>query len=300
MSLLTTPNTAGGAFAPTEAGKFFFDKLRAQSVGLLSGFRIVPTNAARIAIPRLLSDATVGWTDEGSEITPTDPNADSVIATPRKLAALVYASNELFSDSTPDAQEMLGENMAKAAALKLDLGFFEGSGTAPEIRGLRNISGIQAITSATNGDQLTSLDKIADGIGMLAEENATATAIVMHPRSWRTLTKVKELTSGSNKPLLQESAGSGSQGVVRSVYGVPVWLSSQLSITETQGSATAATSMYVYEAEQVVTVIRSGVDLQVDSSAAFSSDRTAVRVTMRADLVVPNPKSVVRISGLIP
>jgi HK97 family phage major capsid protein len=269
-------------------------------VGLLSGFRVIPTDSARIAIPRILSDASVAWTDEGEEISPSDPNADSVVATPRKLAALVYASNELFADSNPSAQDMLGANLARAAALKLDLGFYEGSGTAPEIRGLKNTSGIQTITAATNGDQLTSLDKFADAIGMLAEENATASAIVMHPRSWRTLTKVKELTTGSNKPLLQDSAGSGSEGIMRSIYGVPVWQTSQLSITETQGSSSIATSAYVYEGDQVVCVLRNDVSLAVDGSVGFSSDRSAVRVTLRADLVVPNPKAVVRISGLVP
>ena len=44
---------------------------------------------------------------------------------------------------------MLGSNLARAAALKLDLGFFEGSGTAPEIKGLRNTADIQSIRRPT-------------------------------------------------------------------------------------------------------------------------------------------------------
>jgi hypothetical protein len=101
---------------------------------------------------------------------------------------------------------------------------------------------------------------------------------------WRSLIKLKEQTSGNNKPLLAEHATSPAGPVgggadagrqsVGSIYGVPVWLSSQLSTTETQGTATTS-SAYVYDAAQIVAV-------------------------MRADLLVPYPEAVVRISGILP
>ncbi len=299
MTWLTTTGTAGGSFAPTEAAAYFFDRLTAMSVGLNSGFRRIDTNAARLAVPRVLADAVANWTAEGTEITPTDPNADTVTATPRKLAALVYASNELVSDSNPDAQNVLSTNLARSVALKLDKAFYEGSGTAPEIRGLRNQSGIQTVSMGTNGAALTNLDPFADALGMLAEKNADGTAIVMHPRNWRTLTKIKEVT-GSNKPVLIDSAGAPTEGPRRSIYGIPVHLTSQLATDETQGSATTANSMYVYQGDQVCAVMRQDANIQVDTSVAFSSDRTAVRVTLRADLVLPNPDAVVRILGVLP
>ncbi|MFC4912573.1 phage major capsid protein [Actinomadura gamaensis] len=299
MTWLTTSGTAGGGFAPTEAASFFFDRLAARSVGLESGFRRINTQGARLGIPRVLSDAVASWTPEGTEITPTDPNADNVTATPRKLAALVYASNELISDSNPDAQNVLADNLARAVALKLDRSYFEGSGVAPEIRGLRNQSGIQTVSMGANGAALANLDPFADALGMLAEADAEASAIVMHPRNWRALIKVKE-TTGSARPVLIDGASAPSDGPRRSIYGVPVFLTSQLSTNEVQGTATNANSIYVYQGDQVVTVFRSDADVQVDRSAAFSSDRTAVRVTLRADLVLPNPAAVVRITGVTP
>lgn len=300
MTWLTTSGTAGGSFAPTEAADYFFDRLRARSVVLESGVRVVPTMAARLAIPRVLGDATVSWTDEGDEITPSDPNADTITATPRALKALVYASNELIADSNPDAQNVLADNLAKATALKLDLGLLEGTGTAPQIRGLKNQSGIQTLSMGTDGAALTNLDPFADALGMLEEADATgAPAIVMHPRNWRALKKIKEAT-GSNKPVLVDGAGSPTEGVRRSIDGVPVWLTTQLSTTETQGTATTANSIYVYDTTQVVVVMRQDATVTTDTSAAFSSDRTAVRVVLRADVVLPDPSGVVRIVGVKP
>jgi HK97 family phage major capsid protein len=81
---------------------------------------------------------------------------------------------------------------------------------------------------------------------------------------------------------------------------VPVYLSSQLGTTEVQGSASNASSAYVYQADQVVAVMRQDVRVERDSSRLFNSDQSELRAIMRADVVVPNPKAVVRILGVIP
>lgn len=319
MAVVSTTG-AGAAFTPTEFAEYFFTHLHAQSVGLASGFRVVTTAATQLAIPRLNADAAANWTSEATEITVSDPAADEIVAVPRKVAALTHVSNEVVTDSNPDVLDMLSASLARSMALKLDLGFFEGSGTAPEIRGLKNTADIQSVSMGANGAALTNLDPFADALGLLAEANAAGSAIVMHPRTWRALTKLKEQTSGHNKPLLAESArspagpvgggqppgtvprGDGQTGAVPvgSIYGVPVWLTSQLPVDETQGTASNASSAYVYDAPQIVAVMRSQAEIVADSSAKFTADMTAVRATMRADVAVPYPEAVVRIAGITP
>lgn len=293
--------TNGGAFTPTEFASYFFDKLTATSVGLRSGFRVIRTNRDTLTVPHWTADTTVAWTAEAGTITSTDATADQITATPRKLAGLQAITNEAIADSNPAVLDLVASGLVRSVGLKLDLGFFQGSGTPPEITGLANVAGITTNTGlGTNGASPSSLDPIAEAIGSLAQANAEAGAIVMHPRTWATLIKIKELSSGSNKPVLQDSAGSGSQGIERSIYGVPVYLSSQLSITETKGSSNDTSSIYVYQPDQIVAVIREDVRVERDSSRLFNSDQTEVRAIMRADLVVPNPASVVRIVGVRP
>ena len=67
-------------------------------------------------------------------------------ATPRKIATLTVVSNELIADESRCrvAAEM---QTARALALKFDWRLFEGTGTPPEIRGLKNIVGITLDTS---------------------------------------------------------------------------------------------------------------------------------------------------------
>lgn len=56
------------------------------------------------------------------------------------------------------------------------------------------------------------------------------------------------------------------------------------------GSASNANSIYVYHKARVVAVMRFDATVEIDRSAAFSSDRTAVRVVLRADMVLPNAR----------
>ena len=84
-----------------------------------------------------------GWVAEAATISNTDAAADQITAVPRKLAVLsTFSSNEVIADSNPQVLDVAGQTMLRSLALKLDLGFYEGSGTAPEIRGLKNVSGI--------------------------------------------------------------------------------------------------------------------------------------------------------------
>lgn len=289
---------SGRPFTPQEAATYFIDRLHAASVGLASGFTVVRTDRREVAIPRLTADSGAKWAVEGEDLLTSDMVSDTLVATPRKLGALNVLSNEVRMDSVPAILDAVGASMVRALALKLDAGIFEGSGTPPEIRGLRNTSGIGSVSMGANGGPLTNLDSIADALGVLTAANANPSAIVMHPRAWQTLSKIKTAT-GSNQPVLTTGA-TLAEGITRSLFGVSVFLTSQLSVTEVQGTATNASSIYVYDARQILAVIRNDATVEVDSSAAFRTDESLLRCILRADLAVPNPAAVVRIAGVTP
>jgi HK97 family phage major capsid protein len=136
----------------------------------------------------------------------------------------------------------------------------------------------------------TNLDDFADALGLLAEANAsdTGAVIVLHPALWAELAILKEDSTDSNKPLLQDSAGSGAQGLTRMIYGAPVFLTSQID----------PANAYVYDPSQVVLVRRQDVRVETDSSRLFNSDESEIRAIARVDLVVPNPAAVVILEGI--
>jgi HK97 family phage major capsid protein len=293
LRALSEGSGAGAVIAPDEWSTTFIDRLAAESVMLRTGVRRMTTLRDVLHMPRIDSDPSAAWTNEGGTIAPSDPGLTDITATPRKLASLQVISNELISDSNPDVVALLEMQVARSLALKFDLGCFEGTGTAPEIRGLKNVVGITLDASLAAAP--ANLDVIATAITTLATNNAVANAIVMHPRSWGTLSKLKEGTANNNKPLLMQSAGSAGQAVVRTIYGVPVYLSSQLATNE----GTAESSIYVFDSSQVIAVFRQDTRIVLDSSRLFNSDQSELRAILRADLIVPNPLAVVRISKVI-
>jgi HK97 family phage major capsid protein len=296
-SIFTTG--AGSALVPTEQLPRVFDRLAETSAGLKSGFTVIPTASSELRIPHLTADVSAAWVAEGDTIAASDPGLEPILATPRKLAALTSLSNEVILDSNPKVLDLTFGNLLRALANGLDLAFFEGSGVAPEIKGLKNVAGIQKIDMGTDGAAFTDLDPFSEAMSLLEQANAEATAIVTNARTWGDLMKLREQT-GSLKPLLSESAGSPTGGVRRTLLGVPVYLTPHVSVNETHGAANDASAVYVYQANQVVAVRREEARIELDRSALFASDMSQVRGVIRYDMVVPNPAAVCRIEGVIP
>lgn len=290
---------SGQYVVPEELAPRVWDRLAAASVVLAAGATVLTTSTDTLRLPRLTADAAAAWVSEGATLSEGLPTISEVVAYPRKVAGYATLSRELVDDATPDVLSLLMQNLARSIALKIDAGFLEGSGAAPEVRGIKNTASIGTVSMGTNGASPTNLDPFADAIGTLEAANATPTALFCHPRVLQSLNKLKEV-SGGTKPTMLDSAGSGADGPRRSVFGIPVFATSALSITETQGTSTDCASAYLVQADQLVAVRRQDVIVEVDRSHLFDSDSIAVRATARWDLVVPNPSAIVRIVGIRP
>jgi HK97 family phage major capsid protein len=76
------------SISPGELSNTLFDRLRAASVVLKTGIKTLNIEADSVTYPTLTADAAPAWTSEAAAITPSDPTLSTVVATPRKLAAL--------------------------------------------------------------------------------------------------------------------------------------------------------------------------------------------------------------------
>jgi HK97 family phage major capsid protein len=293
LRALVAGSGSGAVIVPDDYRASFFDRLAAESVMLRAGAQPIYTTRDVLKVPRINSDPTAAFVSEGGTISAADPSYTEISATPVKIAALTQFSNELRDDSNPAIIKMLEMQVARSLALKFDVSAFEANET--NFKGLKSVTGITLDSSlGTDGDVPENLDVIASAIATLETANAKASAIFMHPRTWGTFAKLKELTTGSNKALL----GNGSDGAPRSIYGVPVFLTSQLSITETKGGSSDCSSIYVCDMSQIFPVIREDARIEVDGSRLFNTDQSELRAVMRATLAVPNAAAVVRVEGV--
>jgi HK97 family phage major capsid protein/HK97 family phage prohead protease len=282
---LTT--TSADPIAPPELSAFLFDRLRASSVALASGIRVVPTDRESIEWPKITADVDPAWYAETDTITPGDPAFATITATPRKLAHLVELSNEVIDDSEPAIVDVLNGHLAAVLGLKLDLAIFEGNQAVNPnvIRGLKYTPGIQTVDQGLNGAAF-SYDAFLKAIGLLLAANVPGPYVaVLHPRTATDAARLKDADGNQLTP---------------PVGMPPVSTTTQLSVTETKGTSSNASSAYVYAPAQLVVVRRQDASIELDRSRLFNRDMSELRGRLRADLVVPNPAAVVRIEGITP
>ncbi len=281
--------TTAAAVVPEDQATYLWDRLRAASIALASGVRVIPTTRHKVTWPRLVSDVDPSWVAELEQIPAGDPGFSSLEAIPRKLAHRVTdISNEVIDDSEPSIVDVLNAHLVAMLALKLDLGIFEGNqaADADSIKGIKYVTGIQTLSMGTNGAAVANYDAFIRAVGKLRAANVPGPyAIAAHPD---VLTELELLKNAD-----------GQQLAVPANFP-PIYTSSQLSTTETQGSSNTARSAYVYAPAQVVLVRRLDAEIELDRSRLFDKDASEMRGKARADLIVPNPTAVVRITGITP
>jgi HK97 family phage prohead protease len=283
-------NATATPISQPEVSTFLWDLLRPASALLASGVRVISTASQSIVWPRIVTSVDPTWIAETEVIPEGDPAFGQLTATPKKLAHRVELSNELIDDSEPSIIDILNRHLGQMLALKLDVSALENNPASnPDgIRGLKYVPGIQTLSMGTNGAALTNYDPLLQAVGMLRASNVAGPyAAVVNPRSLLALELLKAET-GSNEQLGAPA-------------GLPmIYTTSQASMTETKGTATNASSIYVYAPAEIVVVRRQDTVIEVDRSRLFDRDMSEIRAKLRADLLVPNPMAVVRIDGVIP
>ena len=177
-------------------------------------------------------------------------------------------------------------------ARKVDQQLLEGSGSAPEVKGLKNVSGTQSDVAGTNGasttfDMLMDMQSLFDGIGVPYER----LRVIGHTRNLATLRKIKATTG---QYVLQTALAA--MGMSPDQF---FW-SDQLTTTETVGTSSLTNSIYMFDIQNVIFVPRTYPQIILDRSRLFNSDQSELRCTQRFDLICPQPSAIVHATGFLP
>ena len=202
-----------------------------------------------------------------------------IVITPKKLAGLTVLSNELANDSSPAALSVVGEGLVRDLRRKLDAAWL-GNTTADGPNGLGSLT----TSTATNGGSWATLDSFEVAKSTAESLHTEITAFVTSPATALALSTIKAFsTAGSNMPLLQSDP---TQPSARTISGVPLLVSP---------SVTADTVWAIPRAHTLM-VRRQDASVVTDTSVYFTSDRVAVRATLRVSFGFTQPLAIVRIT----
>ncbi|MFE9962879.1 phage major capsid protein [Streptomyces sp. NPDC005525] len=292
----STP-AAGGYLVPIQQADQVYDMLRARSVVLGSGIRVVSMDRAKIDLPRPTATTAAAMVAEATGITPSDPVLSVLELKARKAAAFTKHSNELLEDSSPAAREFIAYDHAQAIGLTLDTQFLSGDGTGNNMLGIRNFAGVSTNPLGANGAQLTSLDPLIDALGRAEGNNSLSGDLVwfMSARTWATVRKLKD---GQNR---YQIAPDPTQAGPYSLFGIPVIVSNSISNVEKVGtSAFSCSWVGLVNKNQAVIGERRGITVVYDSSRYADEDVTSVRTTARYDIGALDSKGVELVTGILP
>ena len=270
--------TSGGAsiLTPEQVGALVIRPLIEQSVAAQVS-TVVQTSSHDFRVPVVSADPTAAWTAEGGEITASDPTITEVLVTPKKLAGLTVISNELAADSSPAALQVVGDGLVRDLKRKIDAAYFGNTTT-------NGPSGLGSLTTATvdGGDAWTNLDWAEEAKSEAEQVHTMLTAFVANPATALALSSLKEQT-GSNKHLL---GSDPTQAGNRVIGGVPLYVSPSV----------ADGTVWGIPQPHSIFVIRQDASVVTDTSVYFTSDRVAVRATLRASFGFTYPAAIVKIT----
>ncbi len=313
---------AGGALVPPQylQDQFVLSAQTAVAFRNAPGVQTIPVASNSVFLPReTIMPAAAAYAEAGT-IANADPTFGQQNIVIKKQAVLNRFSNELLADSTPAFEAYLGRTLARSLAIFQDKQFLEGDGTGANVTGLAAYSGLTAgYAAAANGDSYSAsgaADKLIDLVYALRAVGVEPNAWIMHPRTAQSLSKVKD----TNGRYLLESFGGvfGAPVSIPNVgalatqvgytpgpwrgmlLGMPVLFTTQIPITETQGTSTNATHIYLGDWNFAAVLERQTIELAMSEHINFTTDQTAVRVSGRAAPALTIPAAFVKQTGIIP
>ena len=306
-------NTVGAALVPPQFLQDEFVLALTSAVALRNapGVRSMPVNSNIIQLPRENTVATATSAAEAAALSSSDPAFATQAFTIQKQYGYRTYSNELLKDSNPGIDQYIARTLVRDIALFQDLQYLEGAGTGTNLQGIKGYTGLttSSFSAAANGSTPTG-DQLIAMVYDIRKANTEPNAWIMHPRTLQNIQLLKDnvgryLFSDQTvwgAPDVNPAAGTGftyPSAAVGRLLGYPVFLSSQISITQTQGTSSAASYLILGNFNYCLILERQALEIATSDQVAFNSAQPAVRGIARSALALTQPKAFTTPTGIV-
>jgi HK97 family phage major capsid protein len=256
---------------PADGGYLFPDEFRAEVIRDLeeqsrmrTEVTVIPMRRDVMNIPTLTSKPQVTWTEENAVKSTTTAHFGQVVLTAKKLAAIMYISDELIADSTDiDVVNFIIRLFSEAIGEEEDRVITRGNGTSePTGFATATISSRSVAGSNLSFDDLINLEYD------LPQKYHRNAKFYVHRNNIRELRKMKD---SQGRYLWQDPVSASSPATF---HGYPVIEDNNLSESEIYfGDLKMA--YWLGDRQQMT------VKISQDTETAFTKDQTAIRVVSR-------------------
>lgn len=336
-ALVTSQGASGGFLVPPDVMNEVIPLLRAQAVVRSAGPRVLPMPRGTMTIPGAASAATANYGAEGGRIVQSQPSARSIVASFKKLTALVPVSNDMMRYADPAIDAFVRDDLVLVMALREDSAFILSDGTQDSPRGFlsfanghvaanggtvgvwstssnstlavngadpANNTGGNFITSTANYTLATVAAELGGAVNRLDQSNVPDNKRVwfMNPRSWNYLNNVQ---NSLGVYVYRDELSKGT------LLGYPVKKTTQILTTYWDAAGSNKDLSFVFLVEMTedmildsmqleLAVSREGMYVAADGTtrSAFQNDETLIRAIAEHDHQMRHQASVAVIQGV--
>lgn len=147
-----TPANGGYLVATDNLASNFIDLLRNRSVLAKMGAYMLTGLVGNVTIPKQTGTGSVTWlANEASTGGESQPVIGQLALTPKNVMAYTEISRQLMLQSSPSADGIVLNSIAKDIALGIDLAGLAGSGAAGQPLGITGTAGVGSVTGTSLG-----------------------------------------------------------------------------------------------------------------------------------------------------
>ena len=302
-ALSTGSGAAGGFVVPPDYVAEVIELLRAQTVVRDAGVRNLPMPRGTLTLPRQSQAASAGYGAELSAIPVSEQRLDQIVATYKKLTALVPISNDLMRYSDPAIDALVRDDLVQVIARREDLAFIRGDGTQDSPRGFRSFALAGSFLNSNFAyTQQTVNSELAGAMSRLRSANVPQVkpCWIFHPR---TELYLYSLLNQLGNYVYRDEMSTGK------LMGIPYKTTTQIPVNLTVGGNTSLTEVYLVEMSQAVLLDSMSMEMSVSREATyvdangnqvstFQQDQTLVRSISEHDFQMRHDEAIAVINGV--
>ncbi len=305
--LVTGIGADGGFLVPTEFSGEIIELLRPKSAVRSMGPRMVPMTTGVLNISRLAGGATSEYLGEATAQNASQETFEDLNLVWKKLRTTVPISNELIQTSSPQADQVVLDDMVASMATREDTAFIRNDGTLGTPRGVRfwaQAANVTASAAADDGTDPTLAEVETDirvALGFLEDNDVRMLnpGWMMSPRSRRYMSFLRGAQDAIAFPDMRTNPPT--------LMGFPIGLTN--NIPNNLGANTRESELYLVDFADVVIGELNQLQVTVSQEAtytdstgtlvsAFDRDETIIKVVQHHDMVVRHPESVAVITDI--
>lgn len=336
-ALNTSQGGSGGLLVPPDVMTEVIPLLRAQAVVRSAGPRVLPMPRGTMTLPGASSAATASYGPEGGRIGVSQQGVRGIVASFKKLTALVPVSNDMMRYADPAIDAFVRDDLVQVMALTEDYNFLLSDGTQDTPRGFISFAnahvvanggtlGVWSTTAAsvlavngvdpvnnTGGNFITSnssytlatvAQELGGAVNRLDQANVPENKRVwfMNPRSWNYLNNVQ---NSLGVYVYRDELSKGT------LLSYPVKKSTQVRTNFWDASATNKDLSFVFLVEMTEDMILDSMQLELAVSreasyvaadgttrSTFQNDETLIRAIAEHDHQMRHQASVAVIQAV--